>query len=88
MRIQRLISKSHRSFDGNYPGGLLQYCHDIESVYEELKELDVDVHDDIKRSNFLGNLQSVDSTEAKFLIQHCREKFNTFDEYLTPEIVQ
>ena len=61
MKIQRLVSKSQRSFDGNYPGGLVQYCHDVESVYEELKELDVEVDDDIKRYNLLGNLESVDS---------------------------
>ena len=79
MKIQRLLSKSHRSFDGNYPGGLLQYCHDIESVYEELKELVVEVEDSMKRYNLLGNLESVDSTEAKFL----REKFSIFDECLT-----
>ena len=74
MRIQRLLSKSHGSFDRNYPGGLLQYCHDVERVYEELNELDVEVDDDIKRHNLLGNLKSVDSTEAKFLTHHCREK--------------
>ena len=28
-------------------------------------------------------LESVDSTEAKFLTHHCREKFSTFDECLT-----
>ena len=68
---------------GNCPGGLLQYCHDIESVYEELKELDVEVDDDMKWYNLLGNLESVDSTEAKFITHHCREKFSTFDECLT-----
>ena len=56
MRIQRQLSKSQRSFDGNYPGGLVQYCHDVESVYEELKELDVQVDDDLKRYNLFGNL--------------------------------
>ena len=41
------------------------------------------MHDDIKRYNLLGNLKSVDSTEAKFFTHHCREKFSTFDECLT-----
>ena len=77
------LNKSHRSYDRNYPGGLLQYCHDIETVYEELKVLNVEVADGIKRYNLLGNLESVDSTEAKFLTHHCRENFTTFDECLT-----
>ena len=81
-RIQRRLSKSQRNLDGTYPGGLLQYCHDLESVYEELRESDVEVDDDIKRYNLLGNLESVDSTEAKFLTHHCREKFSTFYECL------
>ena len=42
----------------------------------------VEVDDDIKRYNLLGNLESVDSTEAKFLTHHCRANFSTFDEYL------
>ena len=42
MKIQRLLDKSHRVYDRNYPGGLLQYCHDIETIYEELKELNVE----------------------------------------------
>ena len=83
MKIQRLLSKSHRSFDGNYPGDLLQYCHDVESVYGVLKELDVEVDDSMKRYNLLENLESVDSTAAKFFTHHCREKFGTFDECLT-----
>ena len=37
----------------------------------------------MKRYNLLGNLESVDSTEAKFLTHHCRNKFRTFDECLT-----
>ena len=64
MKIWRLFNKSHRSYDRNYPGGLLQYCHDIETVYEELKELNVEVADGIKRYNLLGKLECVDSTEA------------------------
>ena len=52
-------------------------------MYEELKELDVEVDDDIKRYNLLGNLKSVDSTEAELFTHHCREKFSTFDECLT-----
>ena len=59
MKIQSLLTKSHRSYDRNYPGCLLQYSHDIEMVYEELKELNIDVTDGIKHYNLLGNLESV-----------------------------
>ena len=82
MKIQRLLNNSHCSYNRNYPGGLLQYCHDIETVYEELKVLNVEVADRIKRYNLLGNLESVDSTEVKFLTHHCRNNFITFDECL------
>ena len=61
----------------------MQYCHGIETVYEELKVLNVEVADGIKRYNLLGNLESVDSTEAKLLTHHCRENFSTFGECLT-----
>ena len=83
MKIQRLLNKSHRVYDRNYPGGLLQYCHDIETIYEELKELNVEIADGMKRYNLLGNLESVGTTETKFLTHHCRENFSTFDECLT-----
>ena len=68
MKIQGVLTKSHRSHDRNYPGGLLQYCHDIETVYEELKEMNVDVADGIRRYHLLGNLESVDS--QRYYIQN------------------
>ena len=80
MRIQRLLSKSQRTFDRIHQGSLLQYCHDVESVYEELGELDVEMDEDI---NLLGNLERVDSTEAKFLTHNFIEKFSTLDECVT-----
>ena len=83
MKIQRLLNKSHRVYDRNYPEGLLQYCHDIETIYEELKELNVEVAAGIKCFNLLGNFESVGTTETKFLTHHCRENFSTFDECLT-----
>ena len=52
-------------------------------VYEELKELNVEIADGIKRFNLLGNLESVGTTETKFLTHHCRENFSTFGECLT-----
>ena len=52
-------------------------------VYRELKELNVEVADGIKHYNLLGNLESVDSTEVKFLTHHSRENFSTFDQCLT-----
>ena len=39
--------------------------------------------DGMKCYNLLGNLESVGTTETKFLTHHCRENFNTFDECLT-----
>ena len=42
MKIQRLFAKSHRKFGRDYPGGLLQHRHDIETVYEELNEFNVE----------------------------------------------
>ena len=57
--IQRLLSNSHRKFEKDYPCGLLQYCHDIETVYEELSELNVEVVDRIKHYNLLGNLDMI-----------------------------
>ena len=68
MKIQRLLNKSHWRYDRNYPGGLLQYCHDIETVYEKLKELNIEVADGIKRYNLMGNLESVDS--QRYYIQN------------------
>ena len=55
----------------------------FETVYEELKELNIEVADSIKHHNLLANLGSVASTESKFLTHHCRENFSTFDECLT-----
>ena len=43
-------------------------------VYEELKELNVEVADGMKHYNLLGNHERIDSTETKFLTHHCREK--------------
>ena len=37
----------------------------------------------MKRYNLSGNLESVGTTETKFLTHHCRENFSTFDECLT-----
>ena len=37
----------------------------------------------MKHYNLLGNLESVGTTETKFLTHHCRETFSTFDECLT-----
>ena len=77
MKIQRLLNKSHRVYDRNYPGGLfLQYYHDIETIYDELKELNLEIADGMKRYNLLGNLESVGTTETKFLTHHCRENFS------------
>ena len=83
MKIQRLLNKRHWNYDRSYPGGLLQYYIDIETVYEELRELNVEVPDGMKHYNLLGNLESAGTTETKFLTHHCRENFSTLDEFLT-----
>ena len=31
----------------------------------------------------MGNLESADSSESKFLTHHCRENFSTFEECIT-----
>ena len=61
----------------------LEACYSTETIYEELKELNVEVADGMKCYNLLGNRKSVGTTETKFLTYHCRENFSTFDECLT-----
>ena len=36
VRIATLFNKAKATFHSKYPGGLLKYAHDLESIYAEL----------------------------------------------------
>ena len=80
LRIQNLLAKSHQPFGHDYPGGLLNFVHDLESTYAELETLGLNINNHLRKINLLGHLDHAESTVTDFLSQQCRDHHDTFDE--------
>ena len=85
----KLESKTRRTYDRNYKGGLIQYLEDVSDGFAGLEEIGNSYTEKQKMQTLLNNLH-FDSGD-KYLISHCRNTFSTFQqcyEYLRSEATQ
>ena len=89
VREAKLIRITNQRFSNNYPGGLMRYLDDMDDAYAGLDFLGNKFTSRQKMQNLLNNL-SYSHTDG-YLVNHCRDFFNTFEEcvsYLRKEAVR
>ena len=83
VRIENLLAESEKPLTSKYPGGLLQYIHDLEGTYSELKLLGEIVSEKKKRRDLLTNLTNSNIPNTEYLSHHCRENYKSFQQCIT-----
>ena len=67
VQISNLLHKAQRPFHSKYPGGLLKYVNDLESIYAELDMLDATVDPSDKLRSLLRQLDSMNTAITDLL---------------------
>ena len=81
--ISNLLHKAQAPFHCKYPGGLLKYVNDLESIYAELDTLNATVDPSDKLRSLLRQLDSMNSAITELLSQQCRDTKKPLKRVLT-----
>ena len=59
------------TFYSQYPGGLLKYVHDLESIYAQLATLNAKLDEEDQLRCLFSQLEGMNTVTTDFLSQYC-----------------